>query len=51
MHSSVDEIVEDGKKNDRYEAHEEEVSNLEIMKKKFIKKLTISSPWHNKLNM
>ena len=32
MHSSIYDIVEDGKKNDRYEAHEEEVSNLEIMK-------------------
>ena len=32
MHSSIYEIVEDCKKNDRYEAHEEEVSNLEIMK-------------------
>ena len=32
MHASVDEIIEDGKKNDRYEAHEEEVSNLGIMK-------------------
>jgi hypothetical protein len=32
VHSSIYEIVEDGKKNNRYEAHEEEVSNLEIMK-------------------
>ena len=32
MHSSVDEIVEDGKKNNRYEAHEEKVSKLESRK-------------------